>query len=231
MVKPTSKAAPVVKARIVKPPSPKKAKQGPNMKDNLKKKKEKPVPTIRVLGFQDPLYVEIYEYTLSANKPGFINNFRKWSRGELVNDALSEANFIGLKMQRDFSVDGNATLFYDDGYAHFWIIRYPPENESTADTRKEGLRVLKSFFMSSQATDYPPGSIEVFDFTTDVSAVLEKYFLDDDIDKIVKASFDMEDLNDTFYERFTALAETIYLEKEPSGYAHTILGFPSLVPE
>jgi hypothetical protein len=78
------------------------------MRKKLNKKKQKPVPLIRVLGFQDPLYIEVYEYTLSGNKPGFINTFRKWSRDEVVCDELMEANFIGLKMQRDFSLDGDA---------------------------------------------------------------------------------------------------------------------------
>jgi hypothetical protein len=231
MVKPSAKAPQIEKSKIVKPPSPKKKKQAPNMRENLKKKKQKPIPTLRVLGFEDPLSVEMYEYTLNENKPGFINNFRKWSRGELENDSLTEANFIGLKMQRDYVSDANEALYYDDDYARFWMIRYPPSNASTVETRQEGLRVLKTFFMSTQGTEYPPSSIETFDITTEIPAILEKYFLDDDIDEIIKASFELEDLNETFYERFTALAQTIYLQKEPSGYTNSILGFPSLILE
>jgi hypothetical protein len=41
------------------PPSPKKAKHAPNMKDKLKTKKEKPIPTIHAQGFKDPLAVEV----------------------------------------------------------------------------------------------------------------------------------------------------------------------------
>jgi hypothetical protein len=228
MVNPKTKVAAASKQRVVKPASPKKSKQAPSMRKNLQNKKQKPVPLIRVLGFQDPLSIELYEYTLTENKPGFINNFRKWSRGELENDSLTETNFIGLKMQRDFALTGNEYLKYDDGYARYWMIRYPPQNVSTPETRSEGLRVLKSFFMSTQATNYPPGIIEISDMTTDIPAVLEKYFLDDDIEEILKASFDLEELEESFYERYTELAQTIYLEKEPSEYAQAILGFPSL---
>ncbi len=85
--------------------------------------------------------------------------------------------------------------------------------------------------MSTQGTEYPPSSIETFDITTEIPAILEKYILDDDIDEIIKAAFELEDLNETFYERFTALAQTIYLQKEPSGYTNSILGFPSLILE
>jgi hypothetical protein len=105
-------------------------------------------------------------------------------------------------------------------------------NESTADIRKEGLRVLKKFFMSTQATNYPPGNIEVLDVTKETPAVMEKYFLDDDIEEILKAVLDREqELTEDFYEKYTEIAETIYLEKEPSDYAQTILGFPSLTAD
>jgi hypothetical protein len=150
---------------------------------------------ISLLGFQDPLYIEVYEYTLSENKPGFINNFRKWSRGKLVNDSLTEANFIGMKMQPDFNNNGNEHLLYDHGYARFWMIRYPPQNVSTAVTSKEGQRVLKTFFMSTQATNYPPGSIDVVDITKETPAVMEKIFRDEDIEEIVKALLHIDKLN------------------------------------
>jgi hypothetical protein len=57
---------------------------------------------------------------------------------------------------------------------------------------------------------------------------MEKYFLDNDIEEILKAVLDREELTEDFYEKYTELAGTIYLEKEPSNYAQTILGFPSL---
>ena len=135
MAKPTSKPVSVGKAKNAKPPSPKKAKRAPSIKDKFKEKKDKIDPTIRVLAFKDPIALEKYEYTLTESKPGFINNFRKWSRGELEVDALTEANFIGLKIKRDFEVDGNEPLLGSNGFARFWMIRYPPEDESTPETR------------------------------------------------------------------------------------------------
>ena len=96
MVKPSPKAAPAARGRAMKPASPKKTKHAPSMRNNLNKKKQKPVPLICVLGFQDPFYIKVYKYTLSKNKPGFINPFKKWSKGEVVCDELMEANFIGL---------------------------------------------------------------------------------------------------------------------------------------
>ena len=53
------------------------------MRETIKHKKEKPIPTIHVHSFQDPFAIEAYEYTLTATKPGFINKYRMWSRGEV----------------------------------------------------------------------------------------------------------------------------------------------------
>jgi hypothetical protein len=57
---------------------------------------------------------------------------------------------------------------------------------------------------------------------------MEKYFLDDNIKEILKAVLDRDKLQEYFYEKYTELVQTIYLEKEPSDYAQPILGFPSL---
>jgi hypothetical protein len=111
---------------------------------------------------------------LTKSKAGFINNYRKWSKGEIQFEDLTEANFIGLKIRRNNEINGNETLSGSDGYSRWWMIRYPPENESTPDTRKEGLRVVKNFFMSKKGTNFPPRDIKLVDDTDgDVPAVLE----------------------------------------------------------
>jgi hypothetical protein len=122
-------------------------------------------------------------------------------------------------------------LLYDDGYARFYMVRYPPQNVPMAVTRKEVLRVLKTFFMSTQAMNYPPGSSEIVDITTEDPAVMEKIFLGKDIEESLKALLDIEELNDEFYYKYTEFAETICHKKEPSDYAKSILGFPSLHAE
>jgi len=192
-------------------------------------KKEKPIPTIRVHAFKDPVVVEAYGYTLTTTKCGFLNKYRLWTKGELEVDELTEANFGELKNQRDNDVPGNESVKNDEGYSRVWMIRYPPENVSNMTTRKEGLRVLKQFFMSKKATDYPPVTIRVVDCTdVDNYPVLESFFLDDDIEEIVRASLDVTAVEDDFYEKFTEVAKTIYSEKEPSDFAKIELGFPSL---
>lgn len=218
------------KAKVpsAKPPSPKKATAPPSMREKLKQKKEKPTPTIRVHSFSEPFAVEAYEYTLTDTKPGFVNKYRLWAKGELEVEELTEANFVGLKMQRDSTISGNESLKDCDGYSRVWLIRYPTENESTEATREEGLKILKHFFMSKVATDYPPKEIRLLDETTAVPAVLDTFFLDSDIKEIVKASFDLDKLDKDFFTKYETLSRTIYLKQPPSDFARQMLGFPRL---
>jgi hypothetical protein len=126
MAKQTSKmATPAGQTTTTKPPSPKKSKKTPNMREKLLQKKE---ATIHVVGLEDPIALEVYKYTLTESKAGFINNYRKWSKGEIQFEDLTEANFIGLKIRRNNEINGKETLSGSDGYSRWWMIRYPPEN-------------------------------------------------------------------------------------------------------
>ena len=219
----------MARSKLIKPASPKKKGQVPNMRQKLENKKQKSVPTLRVYGFEDPFCVEAYEYTLSDTKPGFINKYRLWAKGELEVEALTAANFNNTKVQRDKSKLWNEPLLDGEGYSRVWLVRYPPGGESTEDTRKEGLGILKTFFMSKIATDYPPKSIHLADETTDVPNVLDKFFLDSDIEEILKVSFEITELEEEFYDTYPVAASMIYSENEPSVYAKEHLGFPSLI--
>ena len=87
MAKQTSKmTTPAGKTTTTKPPSPKKSKKSPNMREKLLQKKE---ATIHVVGFGDPIALEVYNYTLTESKVGFINNYRKWSKGEIQFEDLT----------------------------------------------------------------------------------------------------------------------------------------------
>jgi hypothetical protein len=220
-----------VKSKVVKAGSPKKASKPPSMRDNLKARKEKSVPTISVQGFHVvPLAAEAYKYTITNLKNGYVNEFRKYAKGEITSDELTNANFVGLKTKQ-YRGTGNEPLLDPDGYLRVWILQYPLEGESTAETRQEGLRVLKDFFMSKKATNYPPNSIAVVDHTTDDVPVLEDYFMDNDIEEIVKLSCDADEINMQFYENYPEFASKIYSKQEPSTFAKDTLGFPSILEE
>ena len=216
------------KMKKVKSASPTKAKHVPNMRENLKKTKGKPVPTIGVHAFADPICAEVYEYTVLPTKDGFTHKYRMWCKGELTVEELTAANFVGLKMRRDTEIPGNEILKDSEGYSRIWLLRYPEGTESTVDTRKEGLRVLQNFFMSKISTTYPPKDIKLVDHTLDERPVMESFFLDDDIEEIVKISCGPDVLGEEFYVKYPEFASKMYCFQEPSDFAKKELGFPSL---
>jgi hypothetical protein len=82
--------------------------------------------------------------------------------------------------------------------------------------------------MSKEGSAYPPSSIKAIDDSSDVPEILEKCFLDVDIEDIVKQSFGMTELDDELYSNYPTAARLIYSNKEPSDYAKMILRFPSI---
>ena len=78
-----AKVAVAGKGTTTKPPSPKKSRKTPNMREKLLQKKG---TGISVVGFDDSVALEVYDFTVGDNKPGYIHNFRKWSKGEIEYD-------------------------------------------------------------------------------------------------------------------------------------------------
>ena len=52
-------------------------------------------------------------------------------------------------------------------------------------------------------------------------------FLDNDIEEIIKVTFEITELEQEFYRKYPICANMIYSENEPSLYAKEHLGFPS----
>jgi hypothetical protein len=47
-------------------------------------------------------------------------------------------------------------------------------------------------FKSTQATNYPPGNMEILDVTQEAPVVMEKYFLNNNIEEILEAILNRE---------------------------------------
>jgi hypothetical protein len=83
--------------------------------------------------------------------------------------------------------------------------------------------------MSKKGTNFPPRDIKLVDDTDgDVPAVLESVFMDDDIEEILQTSFGLTEMNDNFYEKYTIFVKNIYSKQDPSHFAKSCVGFPSL---
>ena len=131
---------------------------------------------------------------------------RKYTSGTLEVKELLEANFVALKVRRDNKIPRNDALENDKNYPQNWMLRYPPQKESTAEAWQEGLCVLEKFFLSKKSTAYPPKSIKLIDQTIDDTPVLEDFFMDNDIEEIIKSVIDADKLNEDFYNNYTTFA-------------------------
>jgi hypothetical protein len=92
----------------------------------------------------------------------------------------------------------------------FWrqmVLRYPPEGESTPETRQEGLSLLSTFLKDPLHTRYPPTVITLID-ETDIDNIpsLDHYFFDDTIQEIMIEDLDETILNGTFFNEYSDFA-------------------------
>ena len=67
----------------------------------------------------------------------------------------------------------------------------------------------------------------MIDLTTDDVPVLEDYFMDANIEEIIKLSVDFDEINIQFHGNYPDFANEIYLNKVPSTFAKDELGFLS----
>ena len=175
----------------------------------------------------DPLFpLEIYLYTANGDNDGFTNNFRKYTKGEITCNTLEDANFTDIKYRR---IPLSENLIMTDGKG-FWrsvLIRTLTTGTSTEETRKEGLAVLKAFFLDKKFTDYPPVDINCLDASDPKDPQPLDHFLQDhDIVSIIEEHVDESHLNQDFYSKFEACAKKIWEGPNYPAYAFSTLGFP-----
>ena len=108
------------------------------------------------------------------------------------------------------------------------IIRYVEGDEGTTpETRAEGLRILRDFFLDANNTKFPPSDI----LTEDVTNVedpepLDNYFIDEDIEAFMKEDIAEADLNASFVTRFPDTVRRCWSRGFVSQWARGI-GFPT----
>ena len=184
-------------------------------------------PRLVCFSFVEPFSFEAYLYLKDNARDAFQNEFRSFARDELVVQSLTTANFTGHKVRRNQG--SNDPMKDPEGYWRHVIVCYP-QGGSTVASRQEGLRVLKEFFMNGEHHCYPPTDINVMD-ATDVSnpPALDEFFQDGDIEQIIKADIEAEELDSEFYSKYMEMCGKIYSNEVPSFYVRG-LGFPDVMP-
>ena len=139
--------------------------------------------------------------------------------------ALVEAGFFAAIYQR-VNIHINARQNGNDNWPRYWMVREVPGGTiSTAESRREGMQILKSFFMDSRFTKYPPQSIEISDQTLPQPMPMQHYFLDRDIIRVLEHVVDPEVFNSNFFRNFPECAALAFPGPIFPNEAVTALGF------
>ena len=162
---------------------------------------------IRAFSFP-PFGVECFDYSKvngHQRAEGYTIPFRRCMESESTEDnipALIDAGFFAASFQRE-NIFVDDRKHGNDNWPRYWMIReVPGGNQSSVETRREGMEILKSFFMDPRNTSYPPKSIECMDHTSERPSAMQHFFLDRDVLRILARIIDDEYHNPLFSSRF-----------------------------
>jgi hypothetical protein len=193
------------------------------LKDKLSKT-AKTAPTLTVYGMDKSIHTELYTYTAGTGD-GFLATYNKYVEGTHPCKPLDDANFTGCMSRRQPGTIGTI-MKNPKGFWRKVIVRHPSDLESTAETRAEGLEVLKKCFLSNEFTHFPPENIETFDATDEENPhALDSFLQDHDIVTIVTEQIDEAELDGDFYTKYPETAKRLWSGKYYPNFACG-LGFP-----
>lgn len=221
-----AKSTTVRKASIPSSSPKKKGGKIVTRKDNVKAISTKQLPTLTCYGFAEELPIEAYIFCKDDNHDAFCNGFKCFADGKIESEALSQANFTCYKPRR---VPQSKNEIMKQGTTSYWrivMVRHVPDGTSTKESRVDGLRILKTFLMSTSNTDFPPTDITTMDCTNvEDKHSLDSFFIDKDIVEIIKNEFDEEDMNKEFFMKYSTFAKKLWSGPHYNDFARE-LGFP-----
>ena len=204
-------------------------------RQDVKKKTTSAPPTLTVRTFKPPFTFEAYifakgnQYNSDADDgymKGFIDYVDTNTPNEHVSEQLDQGNFTSFVYRRIPDTPNEHMVGIKNPYWRGIIIRYPPESESTPETREQGLEQLKAFLMDGRFSQYPATNIITRDATDeDNYEPLDNYFMDWDIKSFLEEDVAEEDLNSTFYTTYQDFADKVWAGRFKSEFAYSI-GFP-----
>ncbi len=188
-------------------------------------------PHLEVYGFHPIFGIEAYFYIRDNHNDGDVNAVKQFcalddpNHKTIISDELSKANFTFVLVRRKPNTD-NEIMDDDRNFHRNIIVRHVPDGESTKETRQHGLDVLETFLKSPQNTLNKIINIPTIDCTNESDPhSLDTFFLDNDIETIVRYVIDESELNKDFYSKYNELALKICSGKHYSTFARQ-LGFP-----
>ena len=143
-------------------------------KSPAKKHKKGPVqklgksnPTITCFVCHELFKFEAYIYSRSPGNDGYTYSYKQYCQNvqRYHNQHLLDAGFVRYYYRR-VPQSNNVNMENEErGYWHGIIVRYPPSGVTTEESRREGLAILRQYFMDPRNTNYPPSRIDMEDIT------------------------------------------------------------------
>ena len=210
-------------------PPPRKKKDAPTPKKVIKIGLE---PTLTVTRFADPLTLEMYIFSSKPGNDGYLNGLQvalagSRNDGTIVppSQFLVDGNFHSVPYRR-LPNTNNEHAINNNSFWRYVILRYPPNQESTSETRQEGLALLSAFFKDPTHSRFPPANINLVDETDEQNLPsLDHYLFDDTIQEVMTEDLDETILNGNFYMDYNAFALKCWAYPFHSAWACS-LGFP-----
>jgi len=228
-------------ARKSPPAGKKKPPSSPGRKPYLspprKIKKETPTkktkggaPQLYVVAFEKTFTCEAYYYNKANGEENYTYGLKSYIREaehKMVSADVDKMNIVRVVDRRQPNTDNEKMPSAPNSqYSRSLFLRYPPENKSTPETRKEGLRLLTNFFKDGRFSQYPPPSIQTHDLTNeDDPAALDEYFTDGEIYSIMDEDVASGVLNNEFCAKMPDFARYCWKYNHFSGWARDTLGF------
>ena len=188
--------------------------------------------TLTVTRFSHPLTLEMYIYTSKLGDDGYLNGLQVALAGSRPDGTivppsqfLVDGNFHSVPYRR-LPNTNNEHAINNNSFWRYVILRYPPNQESTSETRQEGLALLSAFFKDPTHSKFPPANINLVDETDEQNLPsLDHYLFDDTIQEIMTEDLDETILNGNFYTDYSAFARKCWAYPFLSVFARS-LGFP-----
>lgn len=179
---------------------------------------------LKICSFHPSLLLEAIIYERDEGEDGYLHYIRMFEEDREQNDLLTQLGIVRLVPRRVPNTN-NEIMKGKKGYSRNIIIRYV-EEPTTSDERMEALTKLRGFFLDSRYSRYPPSKIVLEDLTNSGNAAsLDNYFLDEEIETIMREDILEEDLKSSFADDFPDLAEVCWEHNHVSYWAKS-LGFP-----
>jgi len=197
------------------------------------KRKKNGNPQLKVISFSDEFTFEAYFYEKPSGDEGYIYQLKEYFRGNISeqSEQVDGINLVDMVHQRMPNTDNEkVTTSTTETYPRTLFIRYPEGNETTEETRQQGLNAIKGFLQDPRFSTYPPSDIDLIDLTNeDNPTALDEYFLDDTIKQMMEEDIPTENLDSEFATSFPEFARKCWRFNHISDWGLRMLGYADLI--